>query len=346
MRLVLLVAVMLLTLGCISATAIPSGRLFGRFEKITLASPCTELLAMSLRTDLQNKKPVFTLRAGWSYGQCTWSIASVRGDQVVTLAPIAEEPDGGFTPSADGAFWFISQGRYVKVSPNGQEALSRPRNVGFTPAALASTGDGHLFSIESQGPRNEAHSLRVVNLDRGTSTQIPLVGEVDDPMRSFAGQLLFRLYSGWPDNPRCTILQITNSGSVIKRADCQWENANFMAVDPKGAIWQPTMLGVSNGTRFIGPIVPAPCSITNTAALEPHLVTAYRDGSVWFAYDNQIWRGDVHGNVTKTRFPAEVTGATSMVQTADGSIWFFGRTGSSMGDYNQGNLYRFIPTTP
>jgi streptogramin lyase len=331
---------MLLTLACVSATPIPSGQLFGTFEMIALASPCTDLLAMTLRTDLQNKKPLFSLRAGLGYAQCTWSIASVRSNQVVTVAPVAHDLSGSaFTPTADGAFWFVFQGQYVRLSPNGQETLSPPRNGGFTPVAVASTGDGHLFSIEAEGPRNEAHHLRVVNLDRGTSTKIPLIGWVDDPMRSFAGQLFFRLYSGWPHNPRCTVFQITNAGAV-ERAHCEWENAGFMAVDRDGSIWQPEMLGVSNGRRYGGPVTPMPCSITNTAALEPHLITTYRDGSVWFVYANELWRLDIQGRVTKSKLSPEVTGATAMVQTSDGSVWILGRTGS---DFNQGNLYHFIP---
>lgn len=180
LRVVSLIAVVISTIACVSATAIPSGQLVGTYEEIGLSGPCEDAFGISLRTDLSNKEPLFSLRSGLSRRECAWSISTVRNGQLLTVAPVPQDLFGtAFTPARDGAYWFISNGKYVQLLPTGQETFSQPQNPGFAPVAVAAAGNGRLFSIEGRGPRDDQH-LRLVDLDRSTSTPIPLTGWVDN----------------------------------------------------------------------------------------------------------------------------------------------------------------------
>lgn len=142
------------------------------------------------------------------------------------------------------------------------------------------------------------------------------------------------LYLQYSGARSCRTFKITDSGSAADVAPC-----GSVAVAPDGAIWLAAMLGVGeykNGllVKRIWPIAPVPCTISNTAVLMTHSINVDERGNVWFLWDARLWRLNARGELSSVKVPA-YEGASSMVETRDGSLWL------TMPGFLATDLYRF-----
>jgi hypothetical protein len=315
---------------------ISSTPLKGVFQYLPLDDKCGSI--GGLTTTLTDAAPLFSLQSTIS-GACVWNIATVINERIATIARVDDDLFGSTVAAApDDTYWYVSDNRYVKVAASdaARRTSVPPFAIGFTPTTIGTTARGEVYSIERRVSQGQENDLRLVTIADGTSVKIPLRGSNESLNRASNGRLYFRLFENW----HCHIFEITDSGAPVDRIPCYWQNGNGIAVDPKGAIWQPSFLSIvqidASGhiSRSIGPVAPMPCDIYGW--MGPHVIIADGQGVIWFIYD-KLWRVDPHGKISSISFPV-AQNPSSMVETSDGSLWFPGKDASG-----KDALVHFVP---
>jgi hypothetical protein len=307
---------------------VASTPLQGVFHFVPLDDKCesTDDFGYSLTTTSTDAAPLFSIQMT-SGAKCAWNIATVSKDRIALIAQVTEDLFGTTVSAApDGTYWFISDNRYVNVTATDAKhpTYVQPFTTSYLPTAIGTTSKGDVYSIERHNSNAQENDLRLVTIADGTSVRIPLRGWNENLIRASNGRLYFRLFEHW----HCHIFEITDSGKLIDKVPCMWENGHGIAVDNTDSIWQATMLGIeqrtrSGLTRYVGPVEPVPSTILNSAALEPRVIIADQRGTVWFVY-KKLWRLDSHGVLTSKEFPFGRY-PSAMVETADGTLWFPGK---------------------
>lgn len=232
--------------------------------------------------------------------------------------------------------------RYLKTSAStaANPAYVQPFNKDYAPGTIGSTASGRVYAIEHSRSKSQENSLRLVSIAEGTSAPIPVAGWTENLLRGSDGNLYFRVFEKWHYH----IFEVAGSGSVLEKAPCMWQNGSNIAVDLEGDIWQPGLLSIvqydqsGHITKSVGPIAPIPCSITNTAALEPRYIIADQRGTVSFTYGEKLWQVDNRGSLSSINVPPGNFAVDAMVETTDGTLWI------AETDWNHGGaIYRFIP---
>jgi len=309
---------------------------------VSINDSCVSLdaVAFSLTTSVMDEAPIFSAQKTTG-GECVWSIGTIVKDRISPIVQIHDDL-WAVAPTAgpDDTYWLVVGGRYINTSRSATPTYLRAFNKGFTPTSIGSTANGQLYAIEQSPSKSDEKGLRLVSIANGTSVAIPFAGWTENLLRGSDGNLYFRLFEKW----HCHIFEIDGSGTLFDKATCPWENGRAIAVDIQGAIWQPGLLSIvqydpsGHITKSIGPIAPVPCTITNTAALEPRLITADQRGAVWFVYGQKLWRVDDRGNLSAINLPSGRLIADAMVETSDGTLWL------TTTDWNHGGaFYRFVP---
>lgn len=320
---------------------VASTPLQGVFHFVPLDDKCesTDNFGYSLTTTSTDAAPLFSIQTTIG-AKCAWNIATVSNDRIALIAQVDEDLFGTTVSAApDGTYWFISDNRYVNVTSSDAKhpTFTDPFTTGYVPTAIGTTSEGEIYSIERHNTEAQENDLRLVTIADGTSVRIPLRGWNENLIRASNGRLYFRLFEHW----HCHIFEITDSGSAVDKTPCLWENGHGIAVDSRGAIWQPGFLGISEynaagrNSKTVGPVAPVPCDIYSP--LRPHVVIADRHGAIWFVY-GKLWRVDKHGMLSSIDFPSKQS-PSAMVATVDGTLWFPGRDADG-----KDALVHFIPT--
>jgi hypothetical protein len=323
---------------------IPSTPLAGTFERVPLADHCESVDSIGFGFALGSigPAPIFAVQTQGAQ-RCNDSIATVRDDRIVVLAQTTGDAWGLWgrrvAASADGAFWFATASRYVKIVPSRPPEYRATSGDGYMPASVGVDAAGRVFGLERHDNGSKDDGLRLADLDTGTWQQLSPNGYAEDFIHGEDGNLYFKLFSNW----RCHVYEVVPGRKPLLRAACLWQNGQ-VAIDPTGAVWAPSFLGVErtnadSSTKFVGPILPIPCEVSNSAALEAHVPIALPDGSVWFLY-RKLWRVRADGEVSNIALPTDLRAPSAMIGTSDGSLWI---TSTNSGT-NAPSFYRFKPS--
>ena len=277
-------------------------------------------------------QPIFTREILTPAG-CRLSVATIRDDRVVNLAVAPSGIKGSrVAEAADGSFWIVTgepeDAAYYHLTSDGRLMTQPVFHNGDYAAEVFADSMGHVFGSElmnSQGP----DSTIIVSFDSMKSLSVRSRGA--GFVRGADGKLYLNLTS--PKDS--SLFELRPDGSRLLESKVFAEQ---YAVDSNGNIWRPQSTGLIKTDRIgrvlqtVRGIIPLPCTISNTAVLEPRYLVAQSDGSLWFLLSRKLWRLQADGTLGFADLPSDDL-VYSVVGGQPGTIWL------AIGD--RGALYRY-----
>lgn len=306
----------------------------GRFETIDLDPDCRQSVGIphAIALDTGDREPIFVREKKQSDGACGTLVSTIRDAKLEDLITSADvDTISAPATTADGSIWVLASDgkRYLQFKPDGLRSSTETTGALWVARSISADADDHLLAIEATVPDAKGQSqYHVVDVRTHRILQIRR-GEPEELLRGSDGHVYYRLF----DHSVCNFFRVDRARSLTKSFPCDFSNGDGLAVGLGGVIWQGGVLDIfsSDGRKSIGPILPFPCTITNTAALTPSTLAANPTGDVWFLYD-KLYHVDPAGAISSIAKPPGA-GDAGMLLSANGSVWLFGPTA----------LYRFAP---